>query len=70
MSKAKQIAPKFAIPVRWSKPLLGWFKLNTDGASLGNPSKVGGGGLIKDSEGRWIRGFSRSIGHATSVMAE
>ena len=70
MSKAKQIAPKIAIPVRWSKPLLGWFKLNTDGASLGNPSKVGGGGLIRDSEGRWIRGFSRSIGHATSVMAE
>lgn len=70
VSKAKQIAPKIAIPVRWSKPLPGWFKLNTDGASLGNPGKAGGGGLIRDSEGRWIRGFSRSIGHATSVMAE
>ena len=70
ISKAKQITPKIAIPVRWSKPLLGWFKLNTDGASLGNPGKAGSGVLIKDSEGRWIRGFSRSVGRATSVIAE
>ena len=70
ISKAKQITPTIAIPVRWSKPILGWFKLNTDGASLGNPGKAGGGGLIRDSEGRWVRGFSRSVGHATSVIAE
>ena len=41
-----------------------------DGASLGNLGKVGGGGLIRNSEGRWIRGFSRSIGYTTSVLAE
>ena len=70
ISKAKQITPKIAIPVRWSKPILGWFKLNTDGASLGNPGKAGSGGLIRDSEGRWVKGFSRSVGHATSVIAE
>ena len=56
VNKAKQIAPRIAIPVKWSKPLPGWHKLNTDGDSLGNPSKADGGGLIRDSEGRWIKG--------------
>lgn len=37
--------------VRWRKPSMGWFKLNLDGASLGNPGKAGGGSLIRDSQG-------------------
>ncbi|KAL0013724.1 hypothetical protein SO802_000793 [Lithocarpus litseifolius] len=52
--------------VKWSKPLEGWFKLNSDGASCGNPSKAGGGGLIWDCSGKWLKGFARSIGFATS----
>ena len=40
------------------------------GASLGNPGKAGGGGLIRVSSGRWVKGFSRSIGFATSIIAE
>ena len=39
-------------------------------ASLGNPRKAGGGGVIRDSSGKWVKGFSRSIGVATSVMTE
>ena len=54
----------------WSKPPDGWFKLNTDGALGGNPGKAGGGGLIRDSSGHWVKGFARSIGFATSVTAE
>ncbi|KAK9991108.1 hypothetical protein SO802_026093 [Lithocarpus litseifolius] len=56
--------------VKWNKPLDGWFKLNTDGASIGNPGKAGGGGLIRDSSGNWVKGFSRSIGIGTSILAE
>ena len=41
-----------------------------DGASCGNPGKAVGGGVIKDCHGGWVKGFLRSIGHATSVMAE
>ena len=41
-----------------------------DGASCGNPGKAGGGGVIRNYHGGWVRGFSRSIGHTTSVMAE
>ncbi|KAK9990739.1 hypothetical protein SO802_025724 [Lithocarpus litseifolius] len=70
VSKAKQVTSKAVIPIKWNKPIPGWHKLNTDGASLGNPGKAGGGGLIRNSDGVWIRGYSRSIGYTTSVMAE
>ena len=70
MSKSCQVSSRFAIPVRWTKSLGGWHKLNTDGASCGNPGKAGGGGVIRDCHGDWVKGFSRSIGHTTSVVAE
>ena len=37
---------KKVIRVAWEKPPLGWLKLNTNGSTLGNPGKAGGGGLI------------------------
>ena len=52
------------------KPLGGWHKFNTDGASCKNLGKADGGGVIKDCHGDWVKGFSRSIGHTISVMAE
>lgn len=70
VSKIFQATRKVAIQVRWNKPPEGWFKLNTDGASHGNPGKVGGGGIIRNSHGFWIKGYSRSIGYTTSVIAE
>ena len=57
-------------PVKWTPPSLGWAKLNTDGSSRGNPGIAGGGGVIRDSFGVWVGGFSRAIGHTTSVQAE
>ena len=56
----------------------GRFKLNFDGAllgnpgkSLGNPGKAGGGGLILESHGKWVTGYMRrNIGVATSIIAE
>ena len=47
-----------------------WLKLNYDGSSLGNPGRSGGGGLIQNDKGEWIRGFMRDVGHTTSVVAE
>ena len=54
----------------WQKPPLGWYKLNSDGASMGNPGQAGGGGLIRDSQGQWVKGYMRKFGLATSVEAE
>ena len=41
-----------------------------DGASQGNPGKAGGCGVIRDSSKKWVKGFSRSIGVAMSVISE
>ena len=51
VGKIKMQRSRVVVNVRWKKPLIGWFKLNIDGASMGNPGKAGGGWLIKDSAG-------------------
>ena len=66
-SKVKNM---ISTPMKWSSPPLGWFKLNTDGASLGNPGLAGGGGVIRNHLGDWVGGFSRAIGVTTSVQVE
>lgn len=70
VGKIRSQNPRVTVPIRWLKPPINWLKLNTDGASIGNLRKVGGDGVIRDSAGRWVKGFSQSIGFATSVMAE
>ena len=67
INKQRRLA---SIQVRWEKPPSNWFKLNTDGASCGNSGRAGGGGVLKDSVGEWVRGFARSIGSTTSIIAE
>ncbi|KAF7834434.1 reverse transcriptase [Senna tora] len=59
-----------SINVGWVKPKNGFIKLNTDGSSIGNPGPVGVGGLFRDSDGRWLLGFSGSIGYQTNMFAE
>ena len=56
--------------MRWGKPPSSWFKLNIDGALSGNQGKAGGGGLIRDSLGNRVKGFSRFMGYASSIMAK
>ena len=43
--------------VRWCRPPLGVFKLNTDGCSRGNVRRAGGGGILRDDEGFPARFF-------------
>ena len=45
-------------------------KLNTDGCSLGNPGKSGGGGVLRDSSGDMVFGFSIPLGELTSLQTE
>ncbi|KAL0001759.1 hypothetical protein SO802_015540 [Lithocarpus litseifolius] len=68
IEKHKQTKAK--IQVRWLPPSLNWFKVNSDGSSMGNPSLAGGGGLIRNQDGEWVKGYARSIGCATSVASE
>ena len=50
------------IQVKWTKPPVGWLKLNMDGFAVGNPGIAGDGGLIRNENGDWIMGFARSLG--------
>ena len=47
-----------------------WFKLNSEGAALGNSGKAGRGGLIRDHQGKWVKGYVRHIGFASSIIVE
>ena len=70
VGKARSQRQSVMIPVKWLKPPTSWMKLNTDGASLGNPRATVVAGLIRNCSGGWVKGFSRSVGFATSITAE
>lgn len=53
--------------VKWERPADGWYKVNSDGAVRTGDGVAASGGVIRDSHGRWLRGFSRSI-EICSVM--
>lgn len=44
--------------INWTPPDDGWWKLNTDAVSKGNPGLAECDGLIRDSSGRWITVFA------------
>ena len=44
--------------------------MNSNGASLGNLRKARGGGLIRDCQWTWVKGYMRNIGVATNIIAE
>ena len=62
--------PRTSISFKWEPPESGWIKLNIDGASNSNLGRAGGGGLLRNSDDNWIRGFSRSMGTCSSLMVE
>ena len=70
VSNGKQSTTRNKIQVRWMNPSSNWFKLNSDGSSWGNPSLAGGGGLIQNEKGEWVKGYARAIGITTSVAVE
>ncbi|MCI11142.1 ribonuclease H protein [Trifolium medium] len=57
------------IQVRWNPPMVGWVKLNTDGASRGGII-TGCGGVIRGSEGQWLGCFCKKIGRCNVITAE
>ena len=52
----------------WEKPPEGWLKLNTDGSVEGGSGLACCGGVIRDANGQWVRGFSRRIGITTILL--
>ncbi|PNX89071.1 ribonuclease H, partial [Trifolium pratense] len=56
--------------VSWVTPLGNTIKVNVDGNSLNNPGRADFGGIMRNSRGNWLLGFSGFIGIATSLQAE
>ncbi|KAL0439129.1 UNVERIFIED_CONTAM: hypothetical protein Slati_2395900 [Sesamum latifolium] len=62
--------PRAPRVVRWATPSPAWFKLNSDGSSLGNPGPAGADGIIRDAEGQVRLAYQVALGTTTSVIAE
>ncbi|XP_058071071.1 uncharacterized protein LOC131220116 [Magnolia sinica] len=56
--------------INWTCPVMGCFKLNIDGSSLGNPGPSASGGVCRDHLGEFRFGFSKGYGHGSSFLAE
>ncbi|CAL1382969.1 unnamed protein product [Linum trigynum] len=56
--------------VGWSKPPVGWHKLNTDGAAQGHQGIVSTGGALRDHDGMWTGGFISKLGSGSAILAE
>ena len=56
--------------IRWEKPRVGWLTLNINGSATSNSGPTGGGGLVRDENGDWVKGFARRIGNTSSYLAE
>ncbi|KAL3522606.1 hypothetical protein ACH5RR_015440 [Cinchona calisaya] len=57
------------VSVTWMATLHGWYTLNTDGAPKENPVTTLGG-IIRDSSGSFVVGFSNYYGHGSNLQAE
>ncbi|PNX68268.1 ribonuclease H, partial [Trifolium pratense] len=60
---------KTLVNIAWQRPEDGWILLNTDGASK-NGVTSGCGGILRNSHGQWISGFSRNLGRCNAYLAE
>ncbi|PRQ17987.1 putative ribonuclease H-like domain-containing protein [Rosa chinensis] len=56
--------------LNWMKPPHGTYKLNIDGSRNGHSGKIGAGGVIRCSNGLWIKGFQINLGIGEVLDAE
>ncbi|KAL2232717.1 UNVERIFIED_CONTAM: hypothetical protein Sindi_1451700, partial [Sesamum indicum] len=66
----RPVVPRAPKVVRWSSPTPAWFKLNSDGSSLGNPGPAAAAGIIRDEIGQVHLAYQYALGTATSVVSE
>ena len=57
-------------PLRWEFPLLGWVKINTDGAARGYPGLATCGGIFCGSIGKFIGVFFAFLEVQTTMITE
>ena len=66
-----QVSQNFdTIYIGWKRPHGDWVKLNCGGAYKESVDIAGCGGLIRDSNGQWLKGYVRKIGTCDALYAE
>lgn len=58
------------VNIGWQCSEDGWVQLNTDGSMNFALSKAGCGGLIRNSRGEWVVGFTKNLGSCDAFVAE
>ena len=61
---------KETIQILWQRPPWDFVKNNVDGSSLGNPGKIGAGGLIRSSARNFLVGFTAFASVACNLLPE
>ncbi|KAL4336803.1 hypothetical protein AHAS_Ahas12G0046700 [Arachis hypogaea] len=56
--------------IRWSRPEEGCVKVNVDGSWFGHTNNAACGGVFRDSDGRFLKGFSCNLGNCSIMHAE
>lgn len=56
--------------VHWVTPAEGWQKCNVDGSSKEDGSSAGCGGVIRDTNGLWVSGFTMTLVAMDGLSAE
>lgn len=62
--------PRIEVYVRWEFPRENWVRLNTDGASKGNPGAAGAGAIIRGHRGELFEMVAINCGFCSSTRAE
>lgn len=61
---------KVQIHVLWSPPSYGWYKVNTDGVSMGNSGLAAAGSVFRDHDASVLTCFSSLLGSFSDFEAE
>ncbi|BFG20702.1 hypothetical protein CerSpe_069760 [Prunus speciosa] len=61
---------KHLVHLHWTAPKCGICKINTDGSRKTETGCIGAGGILRDSTGKWLNGFSVNLGIGTILEAE
>lgn len=54
----------------WHPPIIGWLKVNTDGAAQDSPGLAGGGGIFRDHLGKFVACFAAFYDIQHAIYAE
>ncbi|XP_070019940.1 uncharacterized protein [Nicotiana sylvestris] len=71
LAMMENFTPKLKVTkVMWEFPSAGWLKVNTDGASRGNPGRSSIGFCIRNEKGDIVKSVGKEIEETTNTVAE